>query len=159
MPRRTVFGWQPLADILKEPNVRELITSYCQELSPIRDVAPLDPDWDELLRRDREGKIAIWTAHVEETLAGFIMFYLTPHLFYKSTLMAMDGGHYLAPGFRGAGRLGYAMWRSAGVALEERGVKVIMAHDNAARPLLPFFLALGYEPRSTIFWKILGDEP
>jgi hypothetical protein len=33
-----------------------------------------------------------------------------------------------------------------------------MLHDNGDRPLMPFFLALGAEPRSTIFWWSLSDE-
>jgi len=153
-PRRIEFGWEPLAEILAEPNIRDLLVSYYEELSPLAGIFPIDVDWDELLRRDRAGAYAVWTVHVAGTLAGFVSFYLQPHLFHRTVLAAIDAGHYLSPTFRDQGRIGYRLWKTAIAALEERGVKYIMAHDNSLRPLLPFFLALGFEPRSTIFWKV-----
>lgn len=170
---RTSFSWEPLEELLREPNVKDLIRDYHDELSPLKGVAPLDIDWEELLRRDREGRFAVWAAYVQHsengtlnntetlknadaTLAGFVSFHLQPHVFYRTTLFAVDAGHYLSPGFRDNSRIGFRMWRTAVAALEERGVKVIMAHDNADRPLMPFFLALGFHPRSTMFWKIIG---
>lgn len=158
MSERVRFGWEPLEKLLLEPNIQDLIRQYWEELSPLRRTGHrLDIDWAELIRRDRAGIFSIWTARVGPTLAGFISFYLQPHLFYQTVLMAVDAGHYLAPAFRDNSRIGFRMWRTVEVALEERGVKVIMAHDNAERPLMPFFLALGYDPRSTIFWKVIGQ--
>lgn len=156
MKERVSFGWEPLEELLKEANLVDLITEYREELSPIRDTAKLDIDWPELVRRDREGTFVVWAARVGPTLAGFISFYLAPHIFYRTTKFAIDAGHFLSPPFRDNSRIGFRMWRTATGALEERGVKVIMAHDNAYRPLMPFFLALGFEPRSTMFWKVIG---
>lgn len=152
---RASFSWEPLEELLREPNVKDLIRDYHDELSPLKGFAPLDVDWEELLRRDRLGSFAVWAARADKTLAGFVSFYLEPHVFYRTTLFAVDAGHYLSPGFRDNSRIGFRMWRTACAALEERGVKVIMAHDNADRPLMPFFLALGFHPRSTMFWKII----
>ena len=155
MIERVRFGWESLAELLKEPNLPDMIRQYREELSPIRHVAKLDIEWGEFLKRDREGTFAVWTARVGSTLAGFISFYIAPHLFYQTTLFAIDAGHYLAPAFRDNSRVGFRMWRTCEIALRERGVRVIMAHDNAERPLMPFFLALGFEPRSTMFWKVI----
>lgn len=149
------FGWEPLEELLKEPNLADLVRQYADEYSPIRHIAEVDIDWPELVRRDREGAFAVWAARVGPTLAGFVSFYLWPHLFYRTTLFAVDAGHFLAPTFRDNSRIGFRMWRTAERALEERGVRVIVAHDNAERPLMPFFLALGFEPRSTMFWKVI----
>lgn len=152
------FGWEPLERLLAEPNVPDMIRQYAEELSPIRHIARPDIDWDELVRRDRLGTFAVWAARSGPTLAGFISFYIEPHLFYRTTLFAVDAGHYLAPAFRDNDRIGFRMWRTVEVPLKERGVIVIMAHDNAERPLMPFFLALDYHPRSTMFWRVLRNE-
>jgi len=147
-------GWEKLAKVLAEPNAADMIRAYAEELSPLRDLAPVDPDWDRLARLEAGGCYRLWAARVDGTLAGFISFFLMPHHNYRSLLMAQDGGSYIAPQFRGKGMVGFRMWRSAEPALRKLGVRYIMAHDGQ-RPLLPFMLALGYEPRGTLFWKIL----
>ena len=70
--------------------------------------------------------------------------------------MAVDGGHFLAPAFRdGHDRIGWRMWKGAKEALIEEGVQVGMLHDNALRPLSPFFLALGARPFSSMWiWDL-----
>lgn len=150
------FGWGKLRDLLGEANLPDLIREYWEELSPVKQAAPLDPDWPGMLALEDAGQLKIWTARAERTLVGFIGFQVFPHMHHRSTLFAFDVGHFLSPEFRDNGRLGFRMWRTAETALKAEGVKVIMAHDNADRPLLPFFLALGYEPRSTLFMKVIG---
>ena len=44
------------------------------------------------------------------------------------------------------------MWKTAEAALKAEGVRMAIMHDNAARPLMPFFLALGAEPMSIWYW-------
>jgi hypothetical protein len=152
---RITYRWEPLEKLLEEPNVRDLILGYWEELSPLKTIARLDPDWADMIAREKAGRFCVWTARVNGTLAGFVSFHLVPHLNYRSTLFAMDAGHFLSPAFRDKGRLGFRMWRTAEAALKQKGVAVAVVHDNAKRPLMPFFLALGYEPRSTLFWKEL----
>lgn len=152
---KLTFGWGVLKDLLAEPNVRDLVLGYYEELSPLQGVAKLDPNWPAMFQAENDGIFCVWTARVNSTLAGFIAFHLLYHMNYRSTLFAMDAGHFLAPAFRDKGRIGYRMWRTVEPALRAKGVKIVMAHDNAVRALLPFFLALDYEPRSTMFWKAL----
>ena len=148
---RVRFSWEKLDVLLAEPNVRELITEYYEELWFYPDI-PVDIDWQRLLRDEAQGIFRVWAARVNRTLAGFVTFYVQTHVCAKTVLFAVDGGHYLAPAFRDRGMLGWRMWRSAARALKVEGVVIGMFHDNAKRPLLPFFLMLGAEPRSTMFW-------
>ncbi len=150
-------GWERLEFLLKEPGIRDLITEYWEELSPLG--LPLDIDWQRLLRHEADGTYRIWTARVNHTLAGFAAFYVQPHMYHRSVLAAVDAGHYLSPAFRDKGMVGWRMWRSAKAALIEEGATFIMAHDNAKRPLMPFFLALGFEPLSTMWiWSGNADH-
>jgi hypothetical protein len=151
------FGWEKLATLLAEPNIRDLIEAYWLELSPIKHL-PLDIDWPRLLRGEADGVYRVWTARVDGTLAGFIAFWVQTHMYHRTVLFAVDGGHFLAPAFRDKGMLGWRMWRAAKAALAGEGVKVWMTHDNARRPLMPFFLALGLEPLSTMWIGRLDED-
>ena len=152
-PEKLTCGWERLEILLKEPGVRDLITEYWEELSPVQHL-PLDIDWARLLKHEADGIYRIWTARVGGTLAGFAAFYVQTHMYHRTVLAAIDAGHYLAPEFRDKGMVGWRMWRSAKAALKDEGVVFIMCHDNAKRPLMPFFLALGFEPLSTMW---IGD--
>lgn len=152
---KSVYGWEKLAIVLAEPNARDMIRAYVEELSPLRSVIPVKPDWDRLARMEAEGAYRLWTARVDGTLAGFISFFIGPHHNYADTLSALDGGHYLSPAYRDTpGRVGLHMWKSAELGLRALGVRYVMAHDGQ-RSLLPFLLHLGYHPRATLYWKLL----
>jgi hypothetical protein len=134
-----------------------LLTSYWRELSPVKHL-PLDIDWDRLLTWERQFIFRVWACRVDGTLAGFITWMVQPHFLHRNTLTAIDHGHYLAPAFRGNGMIGMRMWRSAKVALKDLGVEICFTHDNALRPLSPFFLAIGARPFSAMWLLDLRDE-
>ena len=141
--------------MLAEPNAADMIRSYVEELSPLRDTIPVNPDWQRRLRLEAEGAYKIWACRVDGTLAGYISFLIMPHHDYKDTLFALDQGHYLSPAYRNTpGQIGLKMWRSVEPALKELGVEWIMAHDGQ-RSLLPYMLHLGYAPKSVLYWKCL----
>lgn len=153
---KSVYGWEKLAIVLAEPNARDMIRAYVEELSPIKHIAAVDPDWRRLQRDEAAGIYRLWTARVEGTLAGYISFNVMEHPSYRGVLFAFDAGHYLSAPFRDTpGRIGYRMWTTVAPALKTLGVQVIMSHDNMARPLVPFMLSLGYEPRGLLYTKVL----
>lgn len=152
----TRFAWEPLAQVLAEPNAADMIRSYVEELSPLRDILPVAPDWEMKRRMEAEGIYRLWAARVDSTLAGYISFQIVPHTDYKDVKFAFDAGHYLSPAFRDKpGRLGFRMWRTGTAALRELGVQFVMSHDNACRPLMPFMIGLGFEPLGGVYLKRL----
>ncbi len=158
MPDKLSFGWERLELILREPNIRDLLTSYLQELSPIKGLK-LDIDWAHFLQQEQLGVYRVWTARVNGTLAGFVSFYVKTHPYFRTVLFAVDGGHYLAPAFRDTSSMvGIRMWRSVKAALIEEGVQLAFLHDNALRPLSPFLLAIGARPFSAMWLMDLRDE-
>ncbi len=154
---KVVCGWESLETILAEPNIREVLTGYWEELSPIKHL-PLDVDWPRILEWERQFIFRVWACRVDGTLAGFITFQIAPPILHKSTLFAIDYGHYLAPAFRDKGMVGMRMWRSVERALKELGVQMAFIHDNALRPLSPFFLAIGARPFSAMWLLDLRSD-
>lgn len=149
------FGWEAVESLLKDAGLRDLLGGYYEELSPYKAVAPLAVNFDLMAEWEKIGGYRVWVARVNGALAGMIGFQLCPHLNYKTTLFAIDSGHYLSPAYRGKEWIGVKMWGAACEALKELGVKIVIAHDNVVHPLDPFFKRLGFEPRSTLFWKAL----
>jgi hypothetical protein len=143
-----------LASVLSEPNARDLIASYSDELSPISD--PPSPDWDAMAAMEARGEYRIWACYVEGTLAGYIAFEIHPHLDYKDTLFAFTPQHFVSPAYRDtAEMLGWRMWRSAMPALRKLGVRFLMSHDSSKRSLLPFMLAMDARPIGCVYLKEL----
>ena len=149
------FGVEPLAKLLADPALREMIEDYYEELSPLKHILPLDLDWAGMIEEEAGGTFFVWAARVDRSLAGFISFRLVYHPHHRRVLFAIDAGHFLAPAFRGKGRVGYRMWRTAEPEARRRGAKLIWGHDSATHSLMPFYLALSYEPVGTVFWKVL----
>lgn len=143
-----------MAQILREPNIADIIQSYHAELWGEERV-PCAPDWERRRQAEAAGTYRVWTAYAGKTLAGFIEWQVMPTLNAKETLFAIDCGHYLSTAFRGAGGIGYRMWRSALEALKREGAKVVMTHDNIRHPLMPFMLALGMKPVGTLYHKVI----
>ncbi len=145
-----------LASFLAEPNIQDFLTAYRDELWPCPDI-PVVFEWDGMAEEEARGVYKVWTAHVGPTLVGYVSFYIKPYANAKTTLFAADGGHFLMPDVRDTrARIGWRMWKTAALALKAEGVKVLMMHDNTSRSLAPFFLGLGAEPRSVVYWLRLG---
>jgi hypothetical protein len=147
-------GWSSLAEVLAEPNARDLIASYSDELSPLD--APADPDWGAMAAMEERGEYRIWACRADGTLAGYIAFEIHPHLDYRGMLFAFTPQHYLSSAFRDKhDMLGWRMWRSAMPALRELGVRFLMSHDSSKRSLLPFMLAMDARPIGCVYLKEL----
>lgn len=150
---RYVFGWEPVAVLLAEPNIRELILEQWEELAANKTV-PLDPDFERMRALERLGLYRAWAARRDGLLIGLIEFTVTPPLHHRGTTYAFDGGHFLHPEARSP-FLWLRMWRAALDALRGLGVRVVMAHDNPRRPLDRAFARLGFTPGGRLYWREL----
>ncbi len=150
------YGWAKLAEVLAEPNAADMIRAYHEELSPLKGLIPVRPDWERKQRLEDEGVYRIWVARVGGTMAGYLSFQIFPHPDYMGVPFAFDAGHYLAPAFRDMqARLGFRMWRTCEIALRKMGVRFVMSHDNVSRPLMPFFVGMNYAPLGGLYMKAL----
>ncbi len=153
---KTRYGWEKLASVLAEPNAAEMIRAYHEELSPLKGIIPVKPDWARKQRLEDEGVYRLWTARVDRTLAGYLSFQIFPHPDYMGVPFAFDAGHYVSPAFRDKpARIGFRMWRTVEPALRKLGVQFVMSHDNISRPLMPFFIGLGYAPLGGLYLRQL----
>jgi hypothetical protein len=153
-PLPITFGWASVTDLLDEPNLRELAREQHEEFGGLPDTIPLDVDVEKMLALEKLGVFKVWTARQDDLLIGFIEFHVSPTLHHRTTLFAIDGGHYLLPEFRDI-FVHIKMWRSALTALQGMGVAAVLAHDNPRRPLGAFFRRLGFDPGGSLYFKVL----
>jgi len=118
------FQWETLDALLEEPNFRDMIAEWWEEMSPlkVRQVV----DWAAMAAENHAGYLHIWTARVDKTLAGFVRFYVLRPPEHSNALFAHERGYYLSPLFRDKARIAWRLFRSARTALkEELGVRTL----------------------------------
>ena len=149
---RISCGWEPLQQLLDDPSAGDILRAH-YELNALSDFAPVEINWPEKLSLEKTGRYRVLVCRVDQTLAGFIACFISPHINHSGTLFAHGDVHFLSPAFRGNGRVGWRMWRSCHIALRGLGVKVATA--ECVPEFLPFYIALGAEPVATQFaWRL-----
>ncbi len=143
------FQMERLADLLKEPALKELILSHYAESADDDVDLPPNPDWPRLLKHERRGLFKVWTARDGNQLIGYRSYYLEYYPLSK-TLGASDGPYYLDPEYR-EGVIGYKLMFGAEPLLKDRGVRRVISHFPLATyqtrgGLMPLFERAGYKP-------------
>jgi hypothetical protein len=143
------YQWEKLRDLLREPNVRELIAEHWEESGVDKDECPLAIDWDRYILLEYEGKFRVLTARKDGALVGYMSWFLERPPDYKTTLHGIQGP------WNRAGLLAPSL-----VALKELGVKRVVGHDKlhvaASRgSLAPAFERAGFRETERVWYKVL----
>lgn len=152
------YEWEPLASVLKSPNLAAMIREQAEELSAYKGV-PLHVDFDWLLRLEAAGQWKAFTVRSDGTLIGYIPWFLTPHPHHAKSLFATCDNFYLDPAWRSGG-VGLEMFRRAFAAVEALGPAVIRLHSKLHKAeqrtdIGKFFERQGFTPIETLFAKII----
>jgi GNAT superfamily N-acetyltransferase len=148
---------EPLSEQLIE-EFKSLIELHYQEIALHKDSVPLDPDWDRYAAIDATDNLMIVTARNEkQELIGYSVFFITPHIHYKSTIVASNDILYLHPDYR-KGRVGIRLLKDSETACRHRGVNKILWHIKFAKDFRNILYRLGYLDEDAIVGKILRDK-
>lgn len=146
---------EPLTDKLIE-EVRPHLEAHYQEIAWRQDAIPLDIDVERYKLLYQHGQVVVFTAREKDlTLVGYNVYFVNPHLHYKSTLYAMNDVLYVAPGRRGLA-IAAKMLRAAEDALRARGVKVMGLHIKDVHDWGALAKRQGYERVETSWFKRIG---
>lgn len=139
------------------PELRQIFVTHHQELGLFRDQMPLDPDYREYIRREREGSLFLTTVRWNGKIAAYYCAQVKPGFHYKSTLTGTMDLAYVVPEERNRG-LAFPLFRATERELRRRGVKVWYSGYKDHNPLgMPgLHKALGFVPADHYVVKWIG---
>lgn len=144
---------EPFAPFLDE--VKPLLPRHWAELALNKDEVPLDPQYDEYLRRDAVGQVLLVTLRAAGELVGYFVGFVAPGLHYRTCLTLTLDIFWLAPEHRG--QMGGArLFRAVEAEAVRRGVQRMVAGSKCHKDASFLFERLGYERIEVYYSKWLG---
>ena len=133
--------------------LKEIIKDHYEELS-VTKTFPLDPDWDAYEKLLDIGRLKFITCKDDGKLVGYIIFFISPHLHYKSCLTAFEDIYFLKKEYR-KGRVGIRLFQFAEKLLKEQGINRIIYNTKVHSDNTSLFEYLGYSFMDKVFTKLL----
>ena len=129
---------------------------HWKQLGLFQNKMPLDPDYDEYLRRDALGMWTLATVRDDGNLVGYVVFSVARGMHYKSTLVAIMDSIFLEDSTRGHGH-GRLLGETALAELKRRGVGPVYGGSKNHKGIEGFWRSLGMEPVETVLAMWIGD--
>lgn len=136
--------------------MKPLFPLHWEELALDKDGAPLDPQYDIYLERDRRGEVIFITLRDLGKLVGYFVGFIAPGLHYKTCLTCTMDIFYLHPDHRGV-RGGVKLFRAVEIEARRRGVQRWFVGSKAHKDASILFEYLGFEKVETYYSKWLGN--
>ncbi len=139
------------------PELRVIFPEHHKELGLLRGLMPLDPDYAEYVKREREGRLFMVTGRYDGRIAAYYVAQIAPGFHYKSTLTGHMDICYVRQEFRDRG-LALPLFRAMERELRRRGVQVFYSGFKTLNPMGMDRLheLLGFEPADTYRIRWLG---
>ena len=134
--------------------LKEIIPAHYDELCVTKDF-PLAPDYEAYGRLYVAGMLRCITAREENSLVGYVIFTVQPHLHYKTCKTAFEDIYFLVKEHR-LGRTGIRLFQFAEAALRAEGVNRIIMHTKVHLDNSRLFEYLGYKHTDKLYTKILS---
>jgi len=132
----------------------DLFPDHYEELCVTKEF-DYEPDYDAYKRLAQAGMLRCITCRNDADLIGYIIFFVSPHLHYKSCITATEDLYFVKKEFR-KGRVGIKLFQYAEKVLKDRGVQRIVMHTKVHLDNTKLFEYLGYKQTDKVFSKILG---
>jgi hypothetical protein len=141
------------------PELKPLFLVHHAELALFQNRMPLDMDYPEYVRREREGSLFLCTVRRNVRIAAYYCAQVRPGFHYKSTLTGTMDIAYVVPEERNRG-LALPLFRHTERELQRRGVKVWYSgcklHNQLGMPAL--HRLLGFAPADLYLAKWIGGD-
>jgi GNAT superfamily N-acetyltransferase len=122
----------PLADI--ERDAPALIQAHWEEVALSKDIMVLDPDWDRYRHLERQRALLCLGAFDGDTLVGYSIGAVMPHLHYRNLIFYQNDVFFLAKEHR-RNKLGERLIEESEAHAQSRGAQFFCWHakkDSAA---------------------------
>lgn len=149
------FSWAPVGELLID-GLDLMVQRHWHEVGLDRERVPLKPDWRRYQKLEEAGILRCWAARDSFAIAGYIFWFVQPHIHYSATQHAFCDIYYLDPAWRG-GWNAYRMFRSSIAALKaDCGVEKAYLFEKLHLPTRAgMFRRLGFKPIETTYSALL----
>lgn len=146
---------EPFPPFLKE--VRPILPLHWDELALDKDEVPLDPQYDEYLRRDAAGIVMTIAMRDAGRLVGYFIGFVAPGLHYQTCLTLTLDIFYVLPEYRGSGG-GFVLFKAVEAEARRRGVQRMFVGSKLHKDASWLFERLGYTEVERYYSVWLGDR-
>lgn len=140
------------------PELKPLFDVHWRDLALFQNRMPLSPQYDEYVRREREGRLMLVTVRRDGAVVAYYTAQIAPGFHYGTTLTAHMDMMYVVPEIKGRG-LARPLMRCVERELRRRGVKVWYSGWKSHKPqgMDRLHELLEFEPADVYRVKWLGD--
>lgn len=104
------------------PEMKALFQGHFDELALDKGEAPLDPQYEVYLERERRGEVMLVVVRERGLLVGYLVAFIAPGLHYRTVLTCTTDIFYIVPEHR-TGGCGKLLFAAAEKEARRRGVK------------------------------------
>lgn len=131
----------------------KILPEHYEELCVTKEFE-LEPDWDAYRNLAKSGLLRTITCRSDGELIGYIVFFLQPHIHYKSCKTAYEDVYYVKKEYR-KGRVGIKLFQYAEMALKRIGVNRMIIHTKIHLDNSRLLEYLGYKFTDKLFTKMI----
>lgn len=146
-----IFAITTIKEILEE--AKPLLQKHWQEIAHYKDI-PLDPDYDQYIKLEELGITRTFSARTKDgVLIGYAVFFVRPHIHYRSCIMAHQDVIFIHPERRG---IGFFFIAFCDEALRKEGIQVVSQHMKSKFSFGPMLERIGYELMDLVYVRRLN---
>lgn len=146
------FAKERVFDMATE--AQPLLNEHYEEITLHKDVMKLNPDWIKYAVLEERGELHCFSVRHEGTLVGYAVFFLTPHIHYKDSLVATNDIIYFLPQYR-RGLTPVKFIKYCEAEMKKKGAVKLVFHVKLAHDWSPILSRLGYDPEEVMHGKVL----
>ena len=147
------FCVESLTEKLEE--LKAHFPQHWEELALNKDKVPLDPQYDEYLRRDSLGQVLFVAGREAGQIVAYFVGFVAPGLHYRTCLTLTMDIFYVLAAYR-KGSAGVKLFRTVELEARRRGVQRVFMGSKLHKDSSALFHRLGYEPAEVYHTKWLG---
>lgn len=136
---------------------REMFEQHHREIAWLPDKIPLDIDHQAYMQMENAGIVKVYTLREGSRLLAYGVWFLKPHLHYRTTMVAMNDVIYLDPEYRGKGRTGMKFIDDNIAELKKAGAMVVGLHIKKCYDWSSLAEHLGFECTETNHMMWVGQ--
>jgi len=140
-----------------ENDILVLIDLHYKEIALNKNKVKLNPDWDVYRDLEDQGKLKIFTARDDTTLAGYFVVVVGTNMHYKDHTFACNDIIYLHKDYR-KGFAGIKLIKFAKKCLTDDGVSILTINTKVHQPFDRLLERLGFNLIERVYSSYLQGD-